>query len=206
VKGFTLIEILLVVGILMILAILTLPITFDFYRSQQLNTYAQELTQTLRRAQLKAMSVESGSSFGVYLTDDNYTLFKGSSFENRDLQYDEVFDLPQIITISGIKEVVFLKFEGIPEENLAYCEGTCVPCSDFPDRKSCDGQDGCGWVSKDKVCAGICILCDSYGNQEDCEAQLGCSWPPVQGGDIILNSSGNYKVININEIGRVNLE
>lgn len=204
-KGFTLIEILLVVGILMILAILTLPITFDFYRSQQLNTHAQELTQTLRRAQLKAMSVESGSSFGVYLTDDNYTLFKGPSFASRDVQYDEVFDLPRIIAVSGIKEVVFSKFEGIPEENLAYCYGTCAPCSDFPDKKSCNRQDGCNW-DRSKVCTGTCILCDSYGNQKDCEAQLGCSWPPVRGGDIILNSSGNYKVININGIGRVNLQ
>ncbi len=112
--GFTLIEILLVIIILAVLAGSAIPISINFYKTQQLDTHAKGVVQALRRAQLKAMSIESDSIFGVYLTDDNYILFKGSSFDIRDISYDEVFDLPQIITVSGIQEITFSKFEGMP--------------------------------------------------------------------------------------------
>jgi len=205
-NGFTLLEILIVVGIIAVLMSLSLPLGLDFYRGQQLETQSQEIVQTLRRAQLKAMSVEDDSSFGVYFTDDNYTLFKGSSYTTREFQYDEVFNLSLILTLSGLSEVVFSKLEGAPEGNSAYCQGICLPCGDFIDRTSCRSQDGCSWIARDKVCAGICTLCDSYQNQVECENQLGCSWYlSTRGGDIILNSNSNYRVININEVGRINL-
>lgn len=111
-KGLSLVEILLVIMILAVLVGLGLPVSLDFYKSQQLDVHSRGLVQTLRRAQLKAMSVEDDSAFGVYLTNDNYTLFRGDSFASRDVSYDELFDLPQVITVSGIQEVVFLKFEG----------------------------------------------------------------------------------------------
>jgi len=205
--GFTLLEILLVIGILAILISFLLPIGLNFYKSQQLDTQTQAIIQTLRRAQLKAMAIELDSSFGVYLTDDNYTLFKGNSYTIRDLQYDEVFDLPEIINVSGLSEVVFLKSEGLPKGNPAYCGGTCTPCDRFTDRTSCLAQDGCSWSTKLKKCTGICTSCNSYQNQSDCEGQSGCIWyPSTRGGNIILTTDSESKIININEIGRVNLE
>lgn len=143
-KAFTLIEILLVVIILAVLAGSAIPVSINFYKTQQLDTNVKGVVQTLRRAQLKAMSIESDSIFGVYLTDDNYVLFKGNSFVARDISYDEVFDLPQIITVSGIQEIAFSKFEGVPTGGLT--------------------------------------------------------------GDVILNSDGDSRTININEIGRINLQ
>jgi len=114
-RAFTLIEILLVVGILAILITITLPLSLDFYKSQQLDTNTQGIIQTLRRAQLKAMAIEDDSKFGVYLTNDSYILFKGNSYAGREIQYDEVSDLPPILTISGLSEVVFSKVEGAPD-------------------------------------------------------------------------------------------
>ena len=143
-KAFTLIEILLVVIILTVLTGSAIPISINFYKTQQLDINVKGVVQSLRRAQLKAISIESDSIFGVYLTDDSYTLFKGSSFNTRDISYDEVFDLPQVITVSGIQEIAFSKFEGVPIGGLT--------------------------------------------------------------GNIILNSNGNSRIININEIGRINLE
>lgn len=143
-KAFTLIEILLVVIILAVLTGLSIPVSINFYKTQQLDVNVKGVVQSLRRAQLKAMSIESDSIFGVYLTNDSYILFKGSSFDARDISYDEVFDLPQVITVSGIQEIAFSKFEGVPVGALT--------------------------------------------------------------GDIILNSNGDSRIININEIGRVNLQ
>lgn len=114
-RGLSLIEILLVVLFISILFGFTLSLSLDFYKNQQLETHTQGILQGLRRAQLKAMAVELDSSFGLYVTNDNYTLFKGNSFATRDDQYDEVFDLPVIITVQDPpKEIVFSKFEGKP--------------------------------------------------------------------------------------------
>jgi len=114
-RAFTLLEFLLVVGIMAILVTITMPLALDFYRNQQLDISAKEIVQTLRRAQLKAMAVESDSSFGVYFEDSSYILFKGVSYiVGRDVQYDEIFSLSQIIKLSGIQEVVFSRVDGNP--------------------------------------------------------------------------------------------
>ena len=113
-KGLSLIEILLVILLISILFGFILSLSLDFYKNQQLETHTQGILQTLRRAQLKAMSVELGSSFGIHITNDSYILFQGNSFATRDGAFDEVFDLPQIITVSGISEIVFSKLDGIP--------------------------------------------------------------------------------------------
>jgi prepilin-type N-terminal cleavage/methylation domain-containing protein len=206
--GFTLIEILIVISLISTLTFFFVSIGLNFYRSQQLENQAQTILQILRRAQVKTMSVELDSSFGVYLTNDNYTLFKGDSYlNNRDPQYDEVFDLPEIINVSGLNEVVFLKMEGIPKENPAYCGGTCTPCQEFTDKTSCPAQDGCSWSTRFKRCTGTCTSCDSYQNQPDCQDQSGCIWySSTRGGNITLSINGESRVININEMGRVNLQ
>ncbi|MDO8663472.1 MAG: prepilin-type N-terminal cleavage/methylation domain-containing protein [Candidatus Wildermuthbacteria bacterium] len=141
-KAFTLFEILIVLGILAILASLTLPMGLEFYRSQQLEASSQGIVQALRKVQFQAISQERDSSFGVYLAGHNYILFQGNSYASRDSGYDEVSDIPQILNVSGLAEAVFSKLEGIPNAT----------------------------------------------------------------GDIILASGGNTVKININAVGRINLE
>ncbi len=113
-KGFTLFEVLIVVAIMTILFSLTIPLGLSFYRNQQLGVHSQGIVQVLRMAQLKSISAEDDSSFGVYLTNDNYILFKGSSYLTRDPQYDQNFNLPLIINVSGLREIIFSKLEGKP--------------------------------------------------------------------------------------------
>ena len=209
-SGFTLIEILITVSLISILGFFLFSIGLNFYKSQQLETQAQEILQTLRRAQSKATSVELDSSFGVYLTNDNYTLFKGSSYLTRDPQYDEIFDLPEIIKVSGLSEIVFLKSEGVPDGVPAYCEGICTPCSNL-NSTQCPQQQGCRWRRgrcRDNPGCTSCDILDQIrcGSSID-EPQYGCAWQPeIRGGNIILSIDNKTRIININEIGRVNLE
>ena len=113
-KGFALIELFLVIIIIVFLAGLALPLSLDFYRGQQLETQCQGLVQNLRWAQLKAMTGELDSNYGLYFQDNSYTFFKGSSYSLRDQAYDMIFDLPLAIDLSGISEIVFLKVAGSP--------------------------------------------------------------------------------------------
>ena len=97
-SGFTLVEVLLTIAVLALLTAMVAPISLDFYRRQQLHTQTQEIIQTLRRAQLSAMSTEGDSNFGVYFTSNKYILFRGDSYILRDTQHDEIFDL-SILTL-----------------------------------------------------------------------------------------------------------
>jgi type II secretory pathway pseudopilin PulG len=113
-KAFTLVETLLVLGIFTILVMTTAPLSLDFYKKYQLNVYTQDLVQSLRRAQLKSMSVEQDLKFGIYLTEGKYILFRGDSYAAREVQYDEIFSFPKAINTSGLREIVFTKVKGLP--------------------------------------------------------------------------------------------
>ncbi len=114
--GFTLLELLLVIGILALLIITSLPLVINFYKIRALGVHENGIVQTLRRAQLKAMSVEDDSSFGVYLTSEKYVLFKGNFYGIRDTAYDEIFDLPNNLSVIGPSEIVFSKLRGTPSD------------------------------------------------------------------------------------------
>jgi type II secretory pathway pseudopilin PulG len=114
-RAFTLLETLLIIATIVFLAALIFPLSLDFFKDQQLQSATQGILQTLRRAQLKAMAVEQDSNFGVYITNTNYTLFKGNSFAIRESNFDEIFPLSSTISVqSPPKEIIFLKMEGRP--------------------------------------------------------------------------------------------
>lgn len=113
-KGFTLVELVLVIGILALLIVVSLPLAINFYKTRQFDVHENGIVQALRRAQLKAMSVEEDCAFGVRITSDQYVLFRGNSYAMRDSAFDEVFDLPDNLQVSGISEIVFSKLRGIP--------------------------------------------------------------------------------------------
>lgn len=112
--GFTFVEFLLVMTIIIALSSLTIPLGIDFYKDQQLNVSAEDIIQALRRAQLKSMS-QAEYSFGVYLgpgRSGQYVLFRGNSYESRD--DEEIFDVPDDISFGGLPEIVFSRIEGTP--------------------------------------------------------------------------------------------
>ena len=113
-KGFTFIEVLIVTVVIAFLLVFTLPWAIRFYRVQQIDNTTEEVIQTLRRAQLKAMSVNSDSVFGVYFgLTSQYVLFRGNSYPTRD--DEEIFYILDDISFSGISEVTFLKLTGAPD-------------------------------------------------------------------------------------------
>lgn len=73
------------------------------------------MAQTMRRAQTVAQGVDGDTGWGVYLQSGSITLFKGTSYAARDSSFDEAFEVPTSITPTGISEIVFTKFSGIPQ-------------------------------------------------------------------------------------------
>ena len=113
--GFTLLEVLLSVTAIAVIAGIGIPIYQSFQNRNNLDIAAVTFAQTLRRAETLAQSVDGDGSWGAIAQSGSITLFKGGSFSGRDSSFDEVFEMPVSVTLSGTQEYVFIKFTGLPQ-------------------------------------------------------------------------------------------
>lgn len=114
-QGFTLIELLLSVSVIMIIAGMSVPIYQLFQVRNDLDIATATIVQSTRRAQALSQAVDGDISWGINIQSGSITLFKGESYAARDTTFDEIFEVPTSITPSGIAEVVFTKFTGLPQ-------------------------------------------------------------------------------------------
>ncbi|MBI5222369.1 MAG: type II secretion system protein [Candidatus Magasanikbacteria bacterium] len=113
-RGFTLLELLLSIAVISVVAGVALPVSRAFQARNDLDIAAASAAQTLRRAQVLAQGMDGDISWGTRVQSGSITLFRGASYATRDASFDEVFDVPTTITLSGLTEVVFSKFTGDP--------------------------------------------------------------------------------------------
>lgn len=111
-KGFTIIEITLFIGILVIVFALGIPVTFDFYRDYQLQAEQDKFISLLEMARNSAMTNLNQSPHGLYRDNDNFFIFEGSSFAARNQSQDQDFPRTKMISISGPNEIVFNSLSG----------------------------------------------------------------------------------------------
>ena len=123
-KGFTLIEFMMVVALIIMFSGLTLPVGFNFYQESTLKDQARNLENSLRRAQAMAMAGHGDSNAGVKIIQEEqkYIIFEGESFdpEQRREEADIIIPFPIALSASGTDEIVFQKSTGLlafpPEE------------------------------------------------------------------------------------------
>lgn len=111
-KGFTLIEILIVLTIVVLLAAASYPIYSNFYRLSSVEAAKNEVVQNLRIAREYATSSKNNSSAGIYFFGHEYTIFSGGSYLSRDQNYDMNFSINDNMVFGGDLEVVFQKING----------------------------------------------------------------------------------------------
>ncbi|MFH1078340.1 MAG: prepilin-type N-terminal cleavage/methylation domain-containing protein [Patescibacteria group bacterium] len=108
--GFTLIELIVVIGAIAVLMLVTAPLTIRSYQNQLVAETAQSLAETLRRAQAYSSAARNDSSFGVKILSDRFVLFQGRSYAARVAAQDEDIAYPTTVTVSGTaSEVTFSK-------------------------------------------------------------------------------------------------
>ncbi len=112
--GFTMIEILLVVGIAAGVFALSAPYSLNFYRTQMLEDTVSNVVNALQRARHNAVLQKNDSNFGVYMDNSThaYTLFQGDSYTEKVTAQDEEFTVIEDMTFSGVTEVIFSKLTG----------------------------------------------------------------------------------------------
>lgn len=116
-RGFTLTELLIVIGITIIVAAATIPIYGNLQISAQLNDNTAQIVQIIREAREMSMSRYNNSSHGVQFNPSNYVLYQGNSYLTRDNSYDRQFVLDNPLTLTpdlGGSDVNFSKGLGVP--------------------------------------------------------------------------------------------
>ena len=109
-NGFTLIEMTISVGILIVIMGLGLFLSMDFYRSYAFLTERNMVISILQKARSNAMANINEKPHGVYFEPNNYVLFEG---ENYAASANKIFfESSSAISHSGISEVVFEQLSG----------------------------------------------------------------------------------------------
>jgi type II secretory pathway pseudopilin PulG len=113
-KGFSILEALLSVAIIVIIAAIMVPIYYSTQSRNDLEVAANAVVQSLRRAQALSEASQNDGTWGVSVATGSITLFKGTTYAARDTAYDEISDMAGNITYSGAGETVFTKMYGLP--------------------------------------------------------------------------------------------
>jgi type II secretory pathway pseudopilin PulG len=111
-RGFTLLEILLSISVIIVIGGIGIPIYHNLQIKNDLNDTAYRLVQMSRRAQALSRAEKNDSSWGVYIGEGSITLFQGQDYASRDAQYDETFEHSPAVTFSGDNEYTYTKQDG----------------------------------------------------------------------------------------------
>lgn len=106
-RGFTLIELVIVLSITLMLSAIVGALSSNTLPKTQLKSESESVVETLRRAQALSIAGKHDQLWGVHLTGTNMTLFAGTEYSTRDTQYDQIRTFPSGITVSGLTDVVF---------------------------------------------------------------------------------------------------
>ncbi|MDO8537150.1 MAG: prepilin-type N-terminal cleavage/methylation domain-containing protein [bacterium] len=112
--GFTLIEVMVVVAILVVVFGYTIGAGSNFYTNQALISERDSLVSLLRGARSKSLVNINQLSHGVLIntSTNQYIVFDGASYAARNQAYDIVFPKSSAVAIAGPSEIVFSALEG----------------------------------------------------------------------------------------------
>ena len=114
-KGFSIIEILMVVFIMTVLMVLGFINYRAFEKKMELNTTVNKIILSLQLAAGKTISSEGSTVYGVHFEADSYTLFRGASYSALDSN-NVVSNLSSTIEIYNIgvggSDVIFDRITG----------------------------------------------------------------------------------------------
>ncbi len=105
--GFTLVEFLIVVGIMTLLAGMTAMMSASTIRYASFDLARETVRNELLAAQADALSGTADSSWGVAFSVHTVTRYKGSSYATRDMAFDRTTVFGDDIVLNGTSDVVF---------------------------------------------------------------------------------------------------
>jgi prepilin-type N-terminal cleavage/methylation domain-containing protein len=111
-SGFTLLEVLLSISLVLIMIGISVPILQSFQLSSEVDNATALAVRAIRSAQINAQTGYQDSTWGVRIAAGGFTVFKGVSYAARDQNFDQAYSIDPAIGVSGISEIVFTKMTG----------------------------------------------------------------------------------------------
>lgn len=122
-EGFTLIEMILVIGIITALLMSAVPFYLSMSNSSQLDAATSILAQDLYIAQTNSRSQKDDSPWGVNVADQTITLFSGNNYASRNTALDITYTLPSSV-VATTGQVVYSKLYGLPQNTASFTLNT----------------------------------------------------------------------------------
>jgi len=116
-RGFSLIELLISVAIIVILAGTSIGGFYYFKRSSNVNIDTQKIVNSIRKTQGKSKAMREDSAWGIDISVDKLIIFKGLDFANRAQSFDESIPIKGLTNVSGKTRLFFSKLNGLPDAN-----------------------------------------------------------------------------------------
>lgn len=116
-KGFTLIELILVIGVFTIIFTSSTLVLADIIQRNSLQYSGYQLVQNIREVRTNALTQRNDSDWGIHFSytslPHGYTIFSGPNYAGRDITFDINFELPEIVRVdqlnlgSGGSDLIF---------------------------------------------------------------------------------------------------
>jgi prepilin-type N-terminal cleavage/methylation domain-containing protein len=113
--GFTLIEVLLSIALITVLAGVAVPTYYSLFYKNDLDVAKNQVAQSLRRAEVLSSASDGDATWGLKIQSGSVIIFKGLNYTDRDIKYDEAYQISSSIVPSGLLEIVFNKMTGFPQ-------------------------------------------------------------------------------------------
>ncbi|HYF12847.1 MAG TPA: type II secretion system protein [Candidatus Paceibacterota bacterium] len=119
-RGFTLIEVLIVIGLVTLVGGMTIIFSTDSFRGHNFRAERNTLVAVVAKARSQSInnmcfgeSCTGGKPHGVRFDKDRVTIFQGPSWEGRDASVDEAFPIhSRAVVLSGLPQIVFEALSG----------------------------------------------------------------------------------------------
>ncbi len=117
-KGFTFIELLIVISLLLIISVPAGIFSFNFMSQMAVKDATEDLAGSLREAQSLALAGKENTAWGVHYDNNNhkFILFRGDNFSTRDTAFDAALEINHNITVAGFSETIFAEDSGRPSQ------------------------------------------------------------------------------------------
>lgn len=123
-KGFTLLEVAISVGIVVLIGTISLVSFINSRNVRDLTTSGQNVLSVLRLAQSKTLGGEDNAQWGVRLEQSQFILFRGATYSGSTLT--QAYAIPSSIEIvninlsGGTSEVVFRRLTGQTDQSGSF--------------------------------------------------------------------------------------
>lgn len=115
-RGFTLIEVTIVIVIFLIIAGVSIPLYFKFQEFSERESIKEEVLQSIREVQIKSLLGQNDNNYGIYFSGHNYITYTGLTFASKVAGSELSFELSDTISTNINTDLNFQKNTGRPTQ------------------------------------------------------------------------------------------